>query len=145
MRVEVTSITSPVNVSWYMGEEVVNYEYEGGELIDTDNDGSWEAGRDVADAGVTAAPGIVMPSAPRARESYYQEWYPGEAEDMGFVVATGVNAELPDGTEYSDCVQTLDWSPFEPDALEYKFYAPNVGLVLEHTVDGEETAALLVD
>jgi hypothetical protein len=28
-------------------------------------------------------------------------------------------------------VQTLDFSPLEPDAIEHKFYAPDVGLILE--------------
>lgn len=128
---------------WYMGEEVVNYSYEDGDLIQTDDEGSWEAGKDVADAGVTASPGIAMLEAPRARESYYQEWYPGEAEDMGFVVAEDVRVELPDGSEFSGCLQTLDWAPLEPDALEYKFYAAGVGLVLERSVDGDEVAALI--
>ena len=131
---------------WYMGEDVVNYEYDDdGELDETTSEGSWEAGKDVADAGVIAAPGIVMPAAPEARTSYYQEWYPTKAEDMGFVAATGVSVELPDGSEYDDCLQILDWAPLEPWALEYKFYAPNVGLVLERTLDGEEEAGLLPD
>jgi len=52
---------------WYMGEAVVNYTYADGELVETDDEGSWEAGKDVADAGVTASPGIAMPHAPRAR------------------------------------------------------------------------------
>jgi len=131
---------------WYMGEDVVNYEYDdNGELDETTSDGSWEAGEDVADAGVIAAPGIVMPAAPEARTSYYQEWSPSQAEDMGCVVALDVSVELPDGTEYEDCLQTLDWAPLEPFALEYKFYAPTVGLVREQTLDGTEDAVLLPD
>lgn len=131
---------------WYMGEEVVNYEYDdNGDLVDTDDEGSWETDVDVADVGEIAAPGIVMMAEPVARTSYYQEWYPGEAEDMGFVVATGVSVTLPDGTEYDDCLQTLDWAPLELDALEYKFYAPGVGLVIERTVDGEEETVLVSD
>lgn len=129
---------------WYMGEEVVNYEYDdNGDLTETTDEGSWETGLDVSDIGVSAKPGIVMMAEPEARVSYYQEWYPGAAEDMGFVVATGITVTLADGSEYEDCVQTLDWVPLEPDALEYKFYAPSLGLVMERTVDGEEQAELV--
>jgi len=46
---------------------------------------------------------------------------------------------------YEGCLQTLDWVPLEPDALEYKFYASGVGLVMETTVNGEEATELTVE
>jgi len=123
---------------WYMGEEVINYEYDDeGDLIETNDDGSWEAGVD------DALPGVAMWADPIARDSYYQEYYEDEATDMGFVVALGVEVELGDGTIYENCVQTLDWNPMEPGTLEYKYYAPGVGMVMEEVLGGDEVVELI--
>ena len=123
---------------WYMGEEVTNYEYDDDDnLLGTNNDGAWEAGVD------GALPGIVMWAAPEAGVSYYQEYWEDEAEDMGFIVALSVDLELADGTVYQDCLQVLDWNPLDPAGLEYKYYAPNVGLVKEEDVGGDESAELI--
>jgi hypothetical protein len=123
---------------WYMGEEVTNYEYDDDDiLIDTDHDGAWEAGVD------GALPGIVMWADPEAGVSYYQEYYEDEAEDMGMVVALSVRVELKNGTTYEDCLQILDWNPLDPAVLEYKYFAPDVGLVKEEVVGGDETAELI--
>ena len=117
---------------WYMGEEVDNYEYdEQGNLLGIDHEGSWEAGRDIAGVGADARPGFAMLAAPAAGVGYHQEYYPGEAEDMGLVIATGVTIELEDGSEHTDCLQVLDWAPLDPHGIEYKFYAPGIGLIRE--------------
>ncbi|MFY9345862.1 MAG: hypothetical protein WAT39_25445, partial [Planctomycetota bacterium] len=127
---------------WYMGEAVDNHEYdEQGNLVAITHEGSWEAGLDIAGIGVPAAPGWQLPAAPVAGQQYHQEWYPGEATDIALVVATGVEVTLPDGRAFADCVQTLDWNPLDPDGVEYKFYAPGHGLVLEQGLhDGESVA-----
>jgi len=123
---------------WYVGEEVVNYEYDDEDnLIETNDDGSWETGVD------GALPGIVMWANPVVGTSYYQEYLEDEAVDMGYVVATGVEVELSDETIYENCVQTLDWTSQEPFVMEYKYYAPNVGLILEEHVGGDESAELV--
>lgn len=123
---------------WYMGEDVINYEYDDDDnLIGTDSDGAWEAGVD------DALPGITMWATPEAGSSYYQEYYEGEAEDMGYIVAVDAQVELEDGTTYENCLQTLDWNPLEPAALEYKYFAPGIGLIKEEVVGGDETAELI--
>ncbi len=61
---------------WYFGEETA--EYEDGEIVSTA--GAWEAGVD------GALPGIAMEADPTVGDSYRQEYYPGEAEDMAEVV-----------------------------------------------------------
>ena len=122
---------------WYMGEDVTNYEYDDDDnLIDTNNDGAWEAGVD------GALPGIIMWDSPEERSSYYQEYWEDEAEDMGMIVAMGVEVELEDGTTYEDCLQILDWNPLEPETIEYKYFAPNIGLVKEEVVGGDEVVEL---
>ncbi len=122
---------------WYMGEEVVNYEYDDdGNLIGTDNGGSWEAGVDGAE------PGIAMWASPVVGQPYHQEYYEDEAEDMAVIVAFNVEVELGDGTIYSNCLQILEWSELAPDALEYKYYVPGTGVVLEKPIGIDERVEL---
>jgi hypothetical protein len=110
---------------WYFGEETA--EYEGGEVVSTA--GSWEAGVD------GAQPGIIMPADPQIGVTYRQEYYAGEAEDLAQAVARGERAETPGGV-FDDVLVTEDWTPLEPDVRERKFYARDVGLVMERQVAG---------
>ncbi len=119
---------------WYFGEETA--EYEDGEVVGTE--GSWEAGVD------GAQPGIVMPADPVIGTAYRQEFYAGEAEDMGRVVEEGERLEVPAGS-FEDVLVTEDWTPLEPDVLERKFYAPDVGLIAERQVEGGGAAFDLVE
>ncbi|MBD3868569.1 MAG: hypothetical protein IFK94_10640 [Acidobacteria bacterium] len=105
---------------WYFGE--ITFELEDEEIVSLE--GSWEGGRD------GAWPGIVMPAAPAVGDYYRQEMLLGEAEDMGEVLAVDATVSVEFG-DYDGCVQTRDFTPIEPDALEYKYYAWGVGFVLE--------------
>jgi hypothetical protein len=118
---------------WYLGEETA--EYEDGEVVTTE--GSWEAGVD------GALPGIVMPAAPAVGDAYRQEYYEGEAEDMGQVVRVGQSTTVAAG-RYDDVLVTEDWTPLEPEVVEEKSYAPGVGLVLEVKTAGGEGRIELV-
>lgn len=109
---------------WYLGEDTA--EFEDGEI--TTRAGSFEAGVDGAQAGV------IMPGSPTVGMTYRQEYYEGEAEDIAEILALGQRASVPAG-EYDDLVQTADTTPLEPDVLEHKYYARNIGLVL--TLDRE--------
>jgi hypothetical protein len=109
---------------WYLGEDTA--EFENGE-VDT-REGSWEAGVD------GAQPGVIMPAAPEAGMTYRQEYYQGKAEDNGEVLALGQQASVPAG-RYDGLLQTADTTPLEPDVLEHKYYARDLGLVL--TIDKE--------
>ncbi|MHC4551050.1 MAG: hypothetical protein ACYTEZ_20055, partial [Planctomycetota bacterium] len=102
----------------------------------TNNDGAWEAGVGGAE------PGIIMWAAPVIGLSYRQEFHEDEAEDMALVIAVGVTVELTDGTSYADCLKTLEWTPLEPHQLEYDYYAPGVGLVLEELARGGDPTEL---
>jgi hypothetical protein len=86
--------------------------------------GSWKAGEGMA------KPGIVMFAAPVAGDTYRQEFLLGEAEDAATIAAFGESADVPYGS-FTDCLRTEDFTPLEPDALEYKYYVQGVGLVLE--------------
>ena len=119
---------------WYFGEAVSNY--ENGRLKDTA--GSWEAGVD------GAIPGIIMLAEPRVGDTYRQEYYRGEAEDMGQVLALAANTTVPYGS-YRDLLVTADWNALEPGVLEHKFYAKGVGFIAEEKVTGPPERSELVE
>lgn len=107
---------------WYLGE--ATREFSDGEV---DTAGSWEAGVD------GAQPGIVIPANPTVGLTYRQEYYAGQAEDHAQVLSVEERAEVVAGS-YEGLLMTKEWTPLEPDILEYKFYAPGVGPVLALTV-----------
>ncbi len=119
---------------WYFGENVKNY--EGGKLKDTA--GSWEAGID------GAIPGIIMLAEPQVGDTYRQEYYATEAEDMGQVLDLGGATTVPYGA-YKNLLITADWNALEPKVLEHKFYARGVGFIAEEKVSGSVERTELVE
>lgn len=117
---------------WYMGE--IAKEYEDGDLVGIE--GSWKAGRDLAKAG------ILMYAAPQEGQWYRQEFLLGEAEDMA-EVAGYLDTLTVRGTTYHDVLQTREFTPIEPDVLEYKYYAPGIGVVLEEAPEAGERMELV--
>jgi hypothetical protein len=103
---------------WYFGENTA--ECSGGKV--TGRGGAWTAG--VAGA----QPGVAMLAQPSVGQYYRQEYLRGEAEDVARVLK--VDATLKNGsTTYKDGVVTEDFTVLEPDTVEHKSYAPNVGLI----------------
>jgi hypothetical protein len=117
---------------WYFGEDTTAY--EAGKASKA---GSWEAGVDGAQAGV------IMLADPRAGDSYQQEYYAGEAEDQGEVLAVDVRVSTV-ARRYGDLLQTADTTPLEPRLVEHKYYAHGVGVVYEETVRGGQEQVRLV-
>ncbi len=118
---------------WYFGEAVKNFDR--GRFESTD--GSFESGVD------GALPGIVMLAAPMAGDAYRQEYFVGEAEDLGEVLRTGARSTVPFGA-FDDVLVTRDWNPLEPEIIEEKYYAPGVGMIFETKVAGEVGTSELV-
>jgi hypothetical protein len=110
---------------WYLGE--ATKEFENGKVKSTE--GSWEAGVDGAEAGV------LLPGEPEGGMRYRQEYYEGEAEDVGEVLSLDEWVEVPAGA-FDDVLMTKDTTPLEPDVLEHKFYARGVGPVLAIAISG---------
>jgi hypothetical protein len=119
---------------WYLGEDVDNY--EDGVLVD--HAGSWEWGVD------SALPGVVMWADPAAHldEAYYQEYYVGEAEDMGQVLSVSERVTVPYGS-FDNVVQTYDFSSLDPDIMSHKFYAAGIGVIKEVELNVEEEVVLV--
>jgi hypothetical protein len=110
---------------WYMGEETA--EFEEGKVVS--RAGSWEAGKD------GALPGIIIPAQPEVGQQYRQEFKKGEAEDNGQVLATNHLVEVEAG-QYKGALVTMDTTTLEPDVVEFKFYAPDVGPLLALDISG---------
>jgi hypothetical protein len=116
---------------WYLGEETC--EFEGGMCVDTH--GAWEWGVDAA------LPGIIMRASPTVDGMpYYQEYYLGEAEDYGEVVAVGLSIEVAAGV-FEDCIQIHEGSTLDLTLDENKYYCSGVGNVLIE--DGEDREELV--
>jgi hypothetical protein len=104
---------------WYLGEDTT--EYENGKPVS--KKGSWEAGRDGAEAGV------FLPGKPEVGMTYRQEYRAGEAEDQAKILSLDEQVHVAAGT-YKDVLMTKDYTPLQPEILEHKFYARGVGPVL---------------
>jgi hypothetical protein len=118
---------------WYFGEN--SKQLEGGLVVGLE--GSWMAGVD------GASPGIVMEAHPAVGDFYRQEFLLGEAEDLAEVSSIDESVTLSDNSMFVHCLKTTETSPLEPDALENKFYAPNVGNVLVVDVAAGERSELV--
>jgi hypothetical protein len=110
---------------WYFGENTATL--ENGKW---DRSGSFEAGKNGADAG------IAMAAHSYVGLTYREEYYKGHAEDRTKVLALGQQVEAPAG-HFTDAILTDDYSPLEPTVSEYKLYAKGVGPVVAVSVSGE--------
>lgn len=109
---------------WYFGETTREMKGDGR----VSSEGSWEAG-------VNGQPGIIMPAHPVPDAPYRQEYSPGNAEDMGQVVALHESVAVPFGT-FTGCVQTKEWSMLESGS-EKKWYAQGIGVIRIESTGGE--------
>ncbi len=112
---------------WYFGEDTTSIDLKTGKR---DSSGSFEAGKNGADAG------IAMPAHPYVGLTYREEYYKGRAEDRSRVLALDQQVEAPAG-HFTGAVLTDDYSPIEPTVSEYKLYARGVGPVVAVSVSGE--------
>lgn len=122
---------------WYCGELARDFEtFEGdepeqAELISIE--GSFKAGRD------GDKPGILVKAAPQSGEIYRQEVSLGNAEDAAEVVSVTGSEVVPAASCNGDCLVTREFTPIEPGAEAFKYYAPGVGTILEVSDSGERT------
>jgi hypothetical protein len=110
---------------WYFGED--SRDFERGNIVSVE--GSWLAGAE------GAMPGLFLAAEPKVGMVFKQEVSPGQAEDMGEVVALDATVRVKKG-KYENCLKIREWNPLEPGAVEFKYLAKGVGVVLE-----EETGA----
>jgi hypothetical protein len=118
----------------YFGEATAELD-EHGKVTSTE--GSWEAGRGGARAG------IFMPARPRAGQSFRQEYLRGHAEDWFRVLNVSARVRVP-YTSSRHALLTKEWTPLEPGVVDHKVYVRGVGLVQEASVKGGHERLALV-
>ncbi len=103
---------------FYFGEDVDMFK---GGLLDS-HSGAWLAGKGGAKAG------LLMPGKPEIGLKYYQEMASKVAMDRAQVLKLDDQLETPAGS-FSNCLLTKEGSALNPFELEFKTYAPGVGLI----------------
>ena len=117
---------------WLLGETVTEYEYdESGNLIDIDDSESWLAGEG------QSLPGLIFTSNPGTGTAYYQRFDLSEAENQAEIVESDLSLTV-DGDNFEDVIKIQEFSVLEPDEFDFKYYAPNVGLIFEEEIQEGE-------
>ena len=130
---------------WYFGEDVTNFVYDDdGNLISTNDESAWRAGVN------GALPGFIMPADLTIGFNYYQEFAAADAAlDQATTFSLGSLVELDIGS-FENVLQVLETSELNPEAREFKYYAPGLGLILveeglDTNFENPEIAMALVD
>jgi len=118
---------------WYFGEATAELDARG-HVRSTE--GSWQAGRDGAQAGV------YMPARPVPGRFGRQEFYKGQAEDHFEVLSRRATVSVP-YTSSHRALLTKEWTPLEPGVVDHKYYAKGIGNVKEVTAKGPRELAAL--
>ncbi len=111
------------NSVFYFGEDVDIY--EGGVVVS--HDGTWRAGK----AGASA--GLIMPGVVLLGARYFQEIAPRVALDRAEILSISEVVDTPAG-KFKDVLKTEETTPLEPNATDFKFYAPGIGLIQSGTL-----------
>lgn len=102
----------------HFGEDVDVYEK--GKLVR--NEGTWLAGSK------GGRPGLVVAGTPKLNMKYYREIAPGVSMSRGQVVSLTDTCKTAAGT-FDRCMKVKETSGMDAKKLEYKYYAPQIGLV----------------
>ncbi len=114
------AISRKTNNVYYFGENVDVY--KDGKV--DGHDGTWLSGKN----GSTW--GLMVPAVPLLGARHYQEIAPGIALDRVEVVSMTEVVKTPAGT-FKDVMKQEETNPEEPGHIDYKYYAPGVGIVKE--------------
>ena len=110
---------------YYMGEDVTNYRKNGNVL---DHHGTWLYGEH------TDVPGVAMLPAPKVGDQWRFEDVPGVTAESNRLEEAGMRAKAG-GRLYTDVIRVQEFIQPEGE-VEYKLYAPGVGLITEYPPDG---------
>lgn len=111
---------------YYFGEDVDDY--QNGQVVG--HGGAWLFGVH------TNKLGLFLPASPKVGDRFRSEDVPGITREDDEVVSVGETVTVPVGT-FQNCVKVREI--LSDGAIEFKFYAPGVGIVKEVPEDGEST------
>ena len=109
---------------YYLGEDVD--EYENGKV--KGHSGAWLFGKDTQNAGV------IIPAHPKVGDKFKSEDVNKEIHEDDEVVSVSETVTVPAGT-YENCVKVKE--TLADGEIEFKFYAPGVGVVREVPAGGD--------
>jgi hypothetical protein len=120
---------------WYFGEDTAELDSRG-RVVSTE--GSFHAGVG------GAQPGVFMQAHPQVGRKFRQEWSPGNAEDVFWVIARRASVTVPLGT-FRHALRTAETTALEPGVLDNKYYVRGIGQVAELSVKGPKESLRLVE
>jgi hypothetical protein len=102
---------------FHFGEDIDAYEK--GKI--SGHTGTWMAYKN------GSKPGMAMPGTPKIGMKFYQEIAPGIIMDRSEIVSLSEKLSTKAG-QFKDCLKTKDTSKIHADTLEYRLFAPKIGL-----------------
>lgn len=108
---------------FYFGEEVDMY--QGGQVAN--HSGEWRSGEG------DARFGLIMPGTPLVGMKYYQEIAPGIAMDRAEIISLDETFSTPAG-KFSKSLNIKEGTALNPLEVEYKTYAPGIGLIQDQSL-----------
>jgi len=114
---------------YYLGEDVDEFDEHGKLAQHNPPDDAWLTGKD------TPVPGVIIPAHPKVGDKFKSEDVSDKVDETDEVVAVDEITTVPAG-KFEHCVKIAEQIPGE--GLEYKFYAPGVGVVRETPATGDE-------
>lgn len=112
------AISKRTNDVFYFGEEVDFY--KDGQIIN--HEGAWLAGLQDAKFG------LIMPAQVSLNVGYYQELAPNISMDRARIVSMNETVRTAAG-EFTNCLKVEETTPLKTDSVEFKYYAPGIGMV----------------
>ena len=110
---------------YYLGEDVD--EYKNGKVAS--HDGAWMLGKD------TQTPGVLLPAHPKVGDKFKSEDVSKKISETDVIISLSETVTVPAGT-YKNCLKIAE-HPVGED-VEFKYYAPGVGVVREVPAGGDE-------
>ena len=108
---------------FYFGEEVDMY--QGGQVAN--HSGAWRSGEG------DARFGLIMPGTPLVGMKYYQEIAPDVAMDRAEIISLDETFNTPAG-KFSKSLKIKEGTALNPLEMEYKTYAPGIGLIQDQSL-----------
>ena len=114
---------------YYLGEDVDEYDEHGKLSAHNPPDDAWLTGKD------TPAPGLIMPAQPKVGDKFKSEDVSAKIDETDEVVALDETTVVPAG-KFEHCLKMKE--TLADGSIEFKLYAPGVGVVRETPATGDE-------